>query len=437
MKIVQTIVKKLFRDYIAEEYENNFLIQGREITELKRKSKLQSGEKITVVFVCHRAQIWSALKTVFEACNEDEQFETIIVTIPNKKQIPKLGLNHEEYVSEGAEEFYKDYPCRVIQGYDYKNKTWFDLETLNPDYVFFQTPYDICRPPQYRSNRVALYAKICYVHYGMPFMGDFIAEESFPVSFLKHTYFHFAEFKEMKDYYVNRVDENPIHRHERVILTGYPKLDGIKNYIGIESKSWHYKDEQKRYRIMWTPRWSMGEGNCTFFEYKDKLLDYVEEKKNIEFLFRPHPQAFSEFIEKKLMTKEEVDKYCERYASSNTAFIDEEREYLPSFYSSDVLITDESSIIPEYFLTEKPIIFTYNVTHLNEFAKKIAEGFYWVKDWQELQETLEMLMRGEDPLLEKRKQLIGESYFMPEKGSGYEIKEAIKRDFYSQNIFEK
>ena len=108
---------------------------------LKRKSKLQSGEKITVVFVCHRAQIWSALKTVFEACNEDEQFETIIVTIPNKKQIPKLGLNHEEYVSEGAEEFYKDYPCRVIQGYDYKNKTWFDLETLNPDYVFFQTPY--------------------------------------------------------------------------------------------------------------------------------------------------------------------------------------------------------------------------------------------------------------------------------------------------------
>lgn len=432
MEIVQKVVKRLFRDYIEEEYENKFLTQGCEITELKRKIKLAKNEKIKIVFVCHRAQIWNALKTVFEACNEDDEFDTVIVTIPNKKQIPKLGLNHEEYVSEGAEEFYKDYPCRVIQGYDYEKKTWFDLETLNPDYVFFQTPYDICRPHQYRSDVVSLYAKICYVHYGMPFMGDFIAEESFPIGFLKHTYFHFAEFKEMKEFYVNRVKENPIHKYERVVLTGYPKLDGIEKYIGMESESWHYKKEEKRYRIMWTPRWSMGEDNCTFFDYKDKLLDYVEKQSDVEFLFRPHPQAFSEFVEKKFMTREQVEEYQRRYEKSDSAFIDEQRDYLPSFYSSDVLITDESSIIPEYFLTGKPIIFTYKTTHLNEFAKKISEGFYWVKDWGELENTLEMLMRGEDPLKEKRNQLLKDSYYIPEKGSGYEIKEVIKKDFYNK-----
>lgn len=430
MELVEKIVNKLFRDYIAEKYENKFMLQGSEITELNRKINVMNNEKINVVFVCHRAQIWNSLKTVFEACNEDDRFHVTIVTIPNKKQIPKLGLNHEEYVSEGAEEYYKDYPCDVINGYDYEKHTWFDLRQLKPDYLFFQTPYDICRPPEYQSDVVSLYTKICYVHYGMPFMGDFIAEESFPVSFLKHVYFHFAEFQEMKDFYVNRVTENPIHKHKRVILTGYPKLDGIEKYVGCESKSWHYKKEEGRYRIMWTPRWSMGEDNCTFFDYKDCLLDYVENKKDIEFLFRPHPQAFSEFMEKKLMTEEEVTDYKRRYEESDIAFLDTQGEYLPSFYSSDVLITDESSIIPEYFLTGKPIIFTYKTTHLNEFAKKISEGFYWAKDWEEVKKYLDMLRNGEDSLREKRKELLEHSYYLPKDGSGYEIKELLKKDFY-------
>ena len=429
MEIGKRVLDKFLKPYMEEQYEEKLLLQGQEILELKRQLKTLKQEKIKVVFVCHRPQIWDALKSVCKACIADEMFEVTIVTIPNKKQLPKLGLGHEEYVSEGAEEFFKDYPCQVIQGYDYENKTWFDLKKLEPDYLFFQTPYDVCRPPEYKSDVVCLYTRICYVHYGMPFMDGYIAEESFPRSFLKHTYFHFAEFLEMQKFYVNRVAENPVHKHERVVLTGYPKLDGVEKYVGCESESWHFKGEAKRYRIMWTPRWSTGENNCTFFDFKDKLLDYVEKQKDAEFLFRPHPQAFAEFVEKKEMTAEEVENYKARYESMENAFIDTQREYLPSFYSSDVLITDESSIIPEYFLTGKPVIFTYKEPHLNDFAKKIAEGFYWVKNWEEMEEVLAKLKKGQDELKEKREQLIQEAFYMPEEGSGTEIKECLKMDF--------
>ncbi|WP_083655231.1 CDP-glycerol glycerophosphotransferase family protein [Roseburia sp. 499] len=429
MDIGKKLFNKFLKSYIDEQYEEKILLQAQENIEVKRQIKLLRQEKIRVVFVCHRAQVWDALKSVCEACIADEQFDVTIVTIPNKKQLPKLGLNHEEYASEGAEEFFSGYPCQVVQGYDYEKREWLDLRNLQPDYLFFQTPYDVCRPPQYKSDVVSLYTKLCYVHYGMPFMDGYIAEESFPRNFLKHTYFHFAEFQEMQKFYVDRVAENSVHKHERVVLTGYPKLDGVEKYIGCESKSWHFQGADRRFRIMWTPRWSTGENNCTFFEFKDKLLDYIENKKEIEFLFRPHPQAFAEFVEKKEMTEAEVESYKQRYESMENAFMDPQREYLPSFYSSDVLITDESSIIPEYFLTGKPVIFTYKETHLNEFARRIAKGFYWVKDWQEMEEVLVKLEKGQDDLKEKREQLIQEAFYMPKEGSGFEIKECLKKDF--------
>ena len=432
MELIRKVVQKILRDYGDRSQDEKLRTQGQMIIDLQRQLKNLRQDKINVVFVCHRAALWNSLKTVYEQCNADEAFDVTIVTIPNKKQLPKLGLNHEEYVSEGAEDYFAEYPCRVIQGYDYEKHTWIDLRALNPDYVFFQTPYDICRPPEYQSEVVSLYTKIGYVHYGMPFMGGMIAEESFPKKFLKNTYFHFAEFTEMQNYYINRVPENATHRHEHIILTGYPKLDGVERYHNCESSSWINPRDKGLYRIMWTPRWSMGEGNCTFFDYKDKFPEYIMNQGGMEFLFRPHPQAFAEFIEKGQMTKTQVDAYKALYEESECMSIDQQQDYLPSFYSSDVLITDESSIMPEYFLTGKPIIFTYKETHLNSFATKLAEGFYWAKNWAEVAKYIEMLRSGEDPLKERRKQLIESEFCIPERGSGYEIKEILKKDFYKE-----
>ena len=263
----------------------------------------------------------------------------------------------------------------------------------------------------------------------MPFMNGYIAEESFPISFLKNTYFHFAEFEEMRKFYIDRVADNAVHKKERVLLTGYPKLDEAKNFVGCEGKNWIYKGDEKRFRIMWTPRWNTEEGNCTFFTFKDFVPEYVEADENLELLYRPHPQAEQEFLGRGIMTKEEIDAYRKKYEDSSNMSIDKSGDYLDNFYSSDVLITDESSIIPEYFLTGKPLIFTYDETHLNEFAESISKGFYWVKTPNELRTCLDKLISGEDPLKETRARLIKEHFYLPEKGSGWEIKEIIKADF--------
>ena len=154
------------------------------------------NEKINLVFLCHRPNVWGSLKTIFEACNSDEMFNVTIVAIPNKKQLPDLGLCHEIYESEGAEDFFKDYPCRIINGYDYKTQKWFNLKKLKPDYIFIQQPYNITRPALYKSHAISKYAKILYVHYATNFIGNGVLEETYPQDFIKDVDTIFLQDKE-------------------------------------------------------------------------------------------------------------------------------------------------------------------------------------------------------------------------------------------------
>ena len=388
-------------------------------------------KRINIVFVCHRPNVWTSLKTVFEACNEDARFKVTIVAIPNKVQLPKLGLLHEMYESEGAEEFFANFPCRVINGYDYVQNKWFNIKKLKPDYVFFQTPYNICRPRVYNSAVVTKYAKLLYVHYAANIIGGGVHEETYPRDFLKDLYAIYTQ-DEYDDQTIKQ-DLNNFKVHLKTYLTGFPRYDYVKQYRGKESSNWNFPRNPHIKRVIWTPRWSTAENNCHFFDYKDVLLSYVETHKNIDFIFRPHPQAFLEWAATGELPENEAQNYKAQYNKLENAKVDFQKEYLSTFYSSDILITDVSSIIADYFLTEKPVVYCHKTDCFNNFSRKLSEGFYWVRNWGELKRTIDMLCAGEDPLYERRQQIIKEAYYINEHGAGRTIKNMIKKDFYGQD----
>ena len=39
-----------------------------------------------------------------------------------------------------------------------------------------------------------------------------------------------------------------------------------------------------KFKVLWTPRWAMDEGNCHFFKYKDLFLDYCKENNDVDFI---------------------------------------------------------------------------------------------------------------------------------------------------------
>ena len=425
--IKKLVKKNALLEMQLEESRYNSALLGQQIVNYRLKLKAVNHEKINVVFICHRPAVWESLHSVYDALKEDADFNVSIVAIPNKKELPGLVLNHEVYESEGAEDFWKEYDC--INGYNYETKEWFDLKKLEPDYVFFQQPYNLMRSDGYKSWNVAQYAKICYVPYAYDFIGKGILEETSPEDFMKCISIYFTQ-NDIDDELVNQVLKGYSADNVKTIVSGFPRYDNLEQYKTINSKTWDFATEDN-YKVMWTPRWCTNEGNCNFFEYKDKLVDYAMNHKDIAFLFRPHPQAFTNWNKTGEFTVDEAEKYKKLYEMSDNMRIDTNKSYFDTIFSSDCLISDTSSFIADYFMTGKPIIYCHKIDMFNRLSKRMSEGFYWVHNWEELNHVLDDLRQGKDRLKDKRMQLLQE---LSNEGqnAGIIINHALKED--SRNL---
>ena len=390
------------------------------------REKISNHEKIRVVFVCHRPAVWGALKTAYEAFARDPFFETLLVTVP------QLDLIREDGSYDSAiDTFFASY--HPIRGYDQKTGSFLDLETLAPDIVFFQQPYDIMRPVCSYSDRVSAYAKIGYVCYFSAFSDELESDEAagscYPCGFFQHISYFFAQNESEAQYVSQRFKPKP--RQLKILTTGYPKYDGLDQYIGSNSSVWSFPDAKNTFRILWTPRWTTNENNCHFFDYKDHWFDYCKEYPDTDFVFRPHPQAWLEWEKTGEFSPEAHEQLEECIAKTVNMNLDQSSEYLSTMYSSDVLVTDLSSLILQYYLTEKPIIFCYRENGRFGYSKDsmIGKSMYWAENWNEVNDYLTMLKEGRDPLKEFRKKVIRDIFKIDTVvPAGEKIKNAVKED---------
>lgn len=389
------------------------------------RMKKINKEKINVVFVCHRPSVWESLHTVYNAFSTDPDFDVKIVAIPNKKELPGKKLNHEIYESEGAELFWQEYGC--INGYDYESKKWYDLRQLNPDYVFFQQPYNVTRCELYKSWFVSKYAKIVFVPYGFQIVGRDVFESVNPMDFMNNVSFYFTtdkyHYMDVSDWLRKNDDINT-----KVITTGFPRFDLFDETINRDSGIWKFKGDNRKFRILWTPRWCVNEGTCTFFEYKENILNFARKNiNNIEIIFRPHPQAFQEWRTIGVMTETEEIQFRNECKECGIT-IDENGEYFSVITSTDCFVTDITSLMAEYLLTEKPIIYCHKKDYFTEMGEKLSKGYYYTQSWDEVEKYIKMLMTDDDPLREKRCEL-ARNFKNKEISAADIIHDVIKSDF--------
>ena len=389
----------------------------------------RSTRKIRVVFLCYRPAIWIGVKSIYEAMMADPAFDVTIVAIPIKLNYYDGGFR---YVSEGAEDYFKDFDCRVVCGYDAGQDAWTDLERLHPDYVFYLQPYNINLPRVYNTHLVSQYAKICYVPYGMQILGSDTEESVLNPDFFSGVTFFFAGMPGRRAWMQEHGRCIGRLRPENILFYGYTRLDHLEQYLGKESKSWHLGRD--RMRVLWMPRWCTSEGNCNFFRYKDDVLAYASRHEaDVEWLFRPHPQMWKEFVATGEMPEAEQQAYLAQYDAHPNAFVDEQQAYTQTFYASDVLVADGTSAFAEYFMTGKPIIYCHKERdNFTAYGRQLAEGYYIANDWQEVEAWLDMLQAGFDPLASRRQKMRKELLPAGDVPAGERIKEKLKEDFHAE-----
>ena len=416
------IGKQIYNKFSQLQQERDALerevhLQADAKIDLRLQLKQERGEPIHVVFVCHRPSVWESLHSVYNYMKVSPAFRVSIVAIPSKNSLPGLGLNHQVYESEGAETFWAEENC--IQGFDYETKQWLDLETLEPDYIFFQQPYNVCRPPHYHSKMVSRYARICYVSYFGSYHTDAIYDECKPLDYLQDLSFFFTQNPRDHAHIQKRFTLVEPHCC-RIVNTGFPRYDLVEGYKEQKSGVWKNPDT---FKILWTPRWTTNEGNCHFFDYKDLIVDYCKDNPVIELVFRPHPQAFKEWNATGEFPEKDAEAYKQNFVNSNL-HIDMSSNYFPTLFESDCLITDKSSMLLDYYCTGKPIIYCTNAPDEETLFPELMSGMYCATSWDDVCRVLTDLRNGVDPLQEKRDEVM-QSFIYSEEPAGRKIVKAI------------
>lgn len=363
---------------------------------------------IRVGFLCQYLPAWAKVKSVYHMMEQDPRFEPLLICIPDDI------MDHEREDPDSLENPIYDY--QVTHGYPNAingligKSQYLDLKALDLEYVFFPRPYNRRMPRQYHSSVVSRYSKLCMIMYGMAFSDSTLT--TLNVDFMRNVYCYFSETPYTKRIHKRNTAIGHALKLQKSVCLGMPVLEALSLHKDETSPS--YAFSKNDFRVIWTPRWTTDkkEGGSNFFTFYQWLLDYAEAHPDVDLLLRPHPLTFTNFVETGEMTQEEVDAYRARCAAIANVSLDAHSQYEATLWNSSVMISDISSIMPEFLITGKPLIFcTGNMElTLTPFALRMVEACYSVKDEDELLQTLEMLRSGSDPKKDLRQQIVRELF---------------------------
>lgn len=351
------------------------------------KKKFYIDGKCKILFICQCQHIWQKMESVVGVLSKNDKFDVSLLIVEDEGVIDDTVF--EKYAKENGLKFYK-----------YKKGI---LKEILPNIIFYPRPYDGYLPRELRTNRTVKKAKLFYVPYGYSFMK--LGDVNLSKEFTQNLSVLIAD----NDYAHNIFESRKYKKYQQSYNVGCPYLeDFLEKYNKTDSEENLYnKIDNKGFKVMWTPRWVTDEnlGGSNFFRYIDNIFDTLVDNKFYSFVFRPHPYAFSNFIKNGLISEERRDNYINRIKNSSNSFYDDTSEYVNTLLNADVLLTDVSSIIAEYALTGKPIIFCHNENGeiLNEIAEKFCEKvFYNAYNFDDIKKYLDDLSQGIDPLKETR-----------------------------------
>lgn len=388
-----TIVKKMGELYLMGTPIGNYKAYKKLACVSEKYKKQDKSRKVRVAFVGQNVQVWGKIAPVYEKMIDDDRFKVKLYAV---KDITNKDENETflyfSGIYNGVIAVDSDGSCEGGKG----------IKDFKPDYVFLTRPYDQYLPKEFRSDTLSVYSKVCYCCYSFLLALTNIAD-CFSGIFARNVSIFFADNKFTRNRNIRRFRRAHNDGVMKSVFLGYPIMSKLSK--NIES------DNSLYFSVLWNPRWSQSAeaGGGNMLRYKDAIVDYTQRTNDIRLIFRPHPLAFHHFIETGEMTQEEVDNYLSLFDNDRFVY-DNEVEYLNSFANSNVLVSDISSMISEYYISGKPIIYCDTGAEVVPVMKRMLEGCYVTKNWKEVEKVIEHLKAGDDPLLGIRKEIIKEVF---------------------------
>lgn len=380
--------------------------------------KNHKNEKIVMLFIIYMPEAFPSLKSICDEALKDDKYNVFILAQPHISNQQGLQMQNPAY--DYLKKIYKN----VINAYE--NNKWFDIKTLNPNYVFYTRPYISHYYKAYQPSVVRQFSKVCYHAYSfdMDNTADFYEVYNYP--FISNVTFVFNSAESSKKKVQRMVKSKGLY--PQVLNLGFTRFDLLQNEINQNN---NYSEKQT---VLWIPRWTaqkkQGKKQGHFFQYVNSFFEFAQEHTNVDFIIRPHPLMFANFINLGLCTQNDIDNLYVKCKQLGNISIDTEKDYFPSLRKATIMLADYSALIVEFFVMGKPIIYCDNGKTFNYETKRIDSVLYHAKKWIDIENNLIKLLDNKDEM--KNQRLNEVKVLMKEENVGKKIIDFIKEDYFRE-----
>jgi hypothetical protein len=364
----------------------------------------ENKRPIRVVFDIQLEELWHPMEVVWKAMQDDPRFHTTVVVLPEQE----MWLDRNRTVADRLTE----------DGVDFVKYPYYDIERNRPDIVFVERPYDHFRPHEFHAK--ALYARgirMVYLPYGLELVGgEDNLNGKYNRDLQRLAWRVFVRSERAKTAYAQYCDAGNNH----VFASGHPVIESLVTFERSRANKEMADFIGNRKAIFWNPHFTEkkdGKGWSTFKRWKDVLVSEAQRRKDFVLLLRPHPFLFQNLIMEEVMTADEVAEFRRTFETSEWLYLDKTSDSRNAIALSDALISDISSMLLLFQSTGKPILHTPNPQGPGYNFDGDVTGSYYIGDSDEsMKKFIDMAVRGEDPMRERRV----ESYklYIPEPHTG-------------------
>lgn len=361
-----------------------------------RVCQMRSKKTITVVFAIANLGAWKT-ELLYRTMLAHPRFNPQLVIIKSNEEESREEIIH--YLRK------QNYSCSVL------SDSQTICNTLNPDIIFYQKPYEGSYHINHRFSRNKN-ALLCYIGYGFRNTVDKWATDE---PLMKLCWKIFYENSSVLNEYRAVAENHCVNG----LATGIPAMDELLMHKNHFEEKWKYSGAKKR--IIYAPHHSINPENSfqssTFLQTGRDVLDLaIKYSDRVQWVFKPHPLLRAKL--ERYWGKEETDAYYNRWAASEWSQF-ENGKYIEVFKHSDAMIHDCGSYTVEYMYTGNPVLLLKrnapDVNQFNEMTSKAREIHYQAYDRDDIEKFILNVINDNDPLAQAREQF-KRDYLIPPGG---------------------
>lgn len=391
------------------------------LTQFLQDLPQQVQYQVRAVFFAELGEKWDAMQSVYEAMRNDPRFDAVVARTP----VGRAVMKNEEQVQEII---YKDFltPMGIPSlGYDE-----YDLASDCPELAFISQPYESATIEPFWPESIAKHTRLVYLSYYLPervHHNTVTALARMPV--YRFAWKNVCSGKKHYAFYCRHAANGGAN----ALVTGLPKTDPLVTSGSAAiplPDSWEVLSGKTIF--LWNSWYDISVSSLRYFEV---LMEWFCTHKDCALIWRPHPMSN---MVTKLYSPDQYPVYQEmlrRADAAENVLLDGETSCLAAFAASHAMISDYSSLLPQYLLLDKPALWMKGGGF--SFTGEEFIDSRWMEQAGNVEDVLAFLERirnGEDSNAELRAAIRQRDLPLADGHCGERVRDAVWEALHEETL---